>query len=86
MLSDKVYIIGGAGKTFKNEKLNTSIPSIDMWNEEKSEWLSITNLNIPRHGHALAYFGTQIFIIGGVTTLYGRALSDIECFCSERGI
>lgn len=28
--------------------------------------------------------GTQILIIGGVTTAYLRALTDTECFCCER--
>lgn len=56
-----------------------------MWIEEKFEWLPVTELSIARHGHALAYLGTQLFIIGGVTTIYGRALNDIECFCCERG-
>ncbi|PSN38305.1 hypothetical protein C0J52_19160 [Blattella germanica] len=28
----------------------------------------------------------QILIIGGVTTVYMRALSNVECFCCQRGI
>lgn len=84
--SDKVYIVGGAGRNLENQKnLNNSIASIDLWNEEKLAWSPVTDLSIPRHGHALAYLGTQLLIIGGVTTIYGRALNDIECFCSERG-
>ncbi|KAJ8967804.1 hypothetical protein NQ317_013592 [Molorchus minor] len=41
-------------------------------------------MHIPRHGHAVAYLGTQIFVTGGVTTIYRRALSSIECL--DRGI
>lgn len=42
-------------------------------------------MSMPRHGHALAYLGTQLIIIGGVTTIYMRALNNVESYCCERG-
>lgn len=85
MIAEKIYIIGGAGRLSNKEKINNSISSIDVWDEEQSKWRQVNELKIPRHGHALAYLGTQILVIGGVTTIYGRALNNIECFCTERG-
>nr|XP_023018605.1 uncharacterized protein LOC111507520 isoform X1 [Leptinotarsa decemlineata] len=81
---DKLYIIGGAGKITENNTCTTSIGNIDYWNDKKLEWKTVTELSIPRHGHAVSSLGTQILIVGGVTTIYGRALSNTECFCSQR--
>nr|CAI5867220.1 unnamed protein product [Callosobruchus analis] len=84
VMCDMLYAIGGAGKTPENKKNTTSIGSVDIWNDKKKCWQKITELNIPRHGHVVAYLGTQILVIGGVTTTYSRALSNVECFCSQR--
>nr|CAH7721510.1 unnamed protein product [Callosobruchus chinensis] len=84
VMCDMLYAIGGAGKTPENKKNTTSLGSVDIWNDKKKCWQKITELNIPRHGHVVAYLGTQILVIGGVTTTYSRALSNVECFCSQR--
>lgn len=84
-MSNKLYLIGGAGRIHTKDKTTTSLASIDLWDTKLKEWEKISEMTIPRHGHALAYLGTQILIIGGVTTIYMRALSNIECFCGSRG-
>lgn len=84
-MSNKLYLIGGAGKLSTKDKTTTSLSTIDVWNDKMEEWEKISDMTIPRHGHAVAYLGTQILIIGGVTTVYMRALSNIECFCGNRG-
>lgn len=84
-MSNKLYLIGGAGRMHAKDKTTTSLASIDLWNSNVKEWEKISEMTIPRHGHAVAYLGTQILIIGGVTTIYMRALSNIECFCGSRG-
>lgn len=84
-MSNKLYLIGGAGRIHAKDKTTTSLASIDLWNSSLKEWKKISEMTIPRHGQAVAYLGTQILIIGGVTTIYMRALSNIECFCGSRG-
>ncbi|CAG9862402.1 unnamed protein product [Phyllotreta striolata] len=83
VLSDKLYLIGGAEESSR-KGCTSSIGALDLWDERKCEWSEITRLNMPRHGHAVSYLGTQLLIIGGVTTAYGRALSNNECFCTQR--
>ncbi|XP_050512939.1 uncharacterized protein LOC126888626 [Diabrotica virgifera virgifera] len=82
VLSQKMYIIGGARKA--SEYGSCSTGDVDVWKENKLEWVMVTNMNIPRHGHAVSYLGTQILVVGGVTSIYGRALNNIECFCCQR--
>ncbi|CAH1156246.1 unnamed protein product [Phaedon cochleariae] len=84
VMSDRLYVIGGAGRASENVQTTASVGSVDYWNDKKLEWKHVTDLSIPRHGHAVSYLGTQILIVGGVTTIYGRALSNTECFCSQR--
>ncbi|CAG4988814.1 unnamed protein product [Parnassius apollo] len=84
-MNDKLYIIGGAGKISEKDKTPSSVGAIDIWDWKERVWKQETELSIPRHGHALAYLGTQLIIIGGVTTIYMRALSNVESFCCERG-
>lgn len=84
-MSNKLYLIGGAGRIRAKDKKTASISSIDLWNPDLKEWKKVSELTIARHGHAVTYLGTQIFIIGGVTTVYMRGLSNIECFCGSRG-
>ncbi|XP_050345745.1 uncharacterized protein LOC126770390 [Nymphalis io] len=84
-MNDKLYIIGGAGKISSKDKTASSVGAIDVWQWKERQWKLETEMSIPRHGHALAYLGTQLIIIGGVTTIYMRALSNVESFCCERG-
>ncbi|CAH4037286.1 unnamed protein product [Pieris brassicae] len=84
-MNDKLYIIGGAGKMSDKDKTPSSVGAIDVWDWKERQWKQETEMSIPRHGHALAYLGTQLIIIGGVTTIYMRALSNVESFCCERG-
>ncbi|CAH0406392.1 unnamed protein product [Chilo suppressalis] len=83
-MNDRLYIIGGAGKISDKEKTASSVGSIDVWDWKDREWKPQTDMSIPRHGHALAYLGTQLIIIGGVTTIYMRALNNVESYCCER--
>jgi Kelch motif len=85
-MSDQLYLIGGAGKIDDKQKTTTSCADIDIWDYKTMEWKHHTDMAIPRHGHSVAYLGTQILIIGGVTTVYMRSLSNAECYCTERGI
>ncbi|XP_060810818.1 uncharacterized protein LOC106137997 [Amyelois transitella] len=85
VMNDKLYIIGGAGKKSDKDKTASSVGAIDSWDWDAREWKPETEMSIPRHGHALAYLGTQLIIIGGMTTVYMRALSNVESYCCERG-
>ncbi|XP_026329412.1 uncharacterized protein LOC113237250 isoform X2 [Hyposmocoma kahamanoa] len=85
VMNDKLFIIGGAGKISEKDKTASSVGAIDVWDWKDRDWKLETEMSIPRHGHALAYLGTQLIIIGGVTTIYMRALSNVESFCCERG-
>ncbi|XP_045445718.1 uncharacterized protein LOC123653779 [Melitaea cinxia] len=84
-MNDKLYIIGGAGKITNKDKTASSVGAIDAWDWKERRWKLETEMSIPRHGHALAYLGTQLIIIGGVTTIYMRALGNVESYCCERG-
>lgn len=84
-MSNRLYLIGGAGKTNEYDKSTSSVKDVDVWNEEHLRWEYKTEMSIPRHGHSVAYVGTQLLIIGGVTTVYMRALSNTECYCTNRG-
>lgn len=84
-MGNKLYLIGGAGKKIDDDKSTKSLCSVDVWDGNTLDWVQVGEMTIPRHGHAVAYLGTQIFIIGGVTTMYMRALSNIECYCANRG-
>ncbi|XP_041976877.1 uncharacterized protein LOC121731508 isoform X2 [Aricia agestis] len=83
-MNDKLYIIGGAGKITDNDQTPSSVSAVDVWDWGTREWRLETEMSIPRHGHALAYLGTQLIIVGGVTTIYMRALNNVESFCFER--
>lgn len=83
-MNDKLYLIGGAGRITEKERNTSSVSAIDVWDQHDREWKLKTELAIPRHGHCVAYLGTQILVIGGVTTVYMRALSNTECYCCER--
>ncbi|KAM3963093.1 uncharacterized protein ACR2FA_002859 [Aphomia sociella] len=84
-MNDKLYIVGGAGKKSDKDKTASSVAAIDVWDWKDRVWKQETEMSIPRHGHALAYLGTQLIIIGGMTTIYMRALNNVESFCCERG-
>lgn len=85
VMADNLYLIGGTGQKLKEFKSTTSVSYVDIWDSSSMSWKNIIGLTIPRHGHAVAYVGTQIFIMGGVTTIYMRCLSNVECFCWKRG-
>ncbi|KAG7307534.1 hypothetical protein JYU34_007739 [Plutella xylostella] len=84
-MNDKLYLVGGAGRLSEKEKSASSVGAVDAWDWAAREWRPHTELSIPRHGHALAYLGTQLIVIGGVTTIYMRALNNVESYCCERG-
>lgn len=46
------------------DKTASSVGAIDVWDWKDREWKLETEMSIPRHGHALAYLGTQLIIIG----------------------
>ncbi|CAG9783879.1 unnamed protein product [Diatraea saccharalis] len=63
-MNDRLYIVGGAGKMSDKDKTASSVGAIDIWDWKGREWKLETEMSIPRHGHALAYLGTQLIIIG----------------------
>lgn len=85
VMSDRLYLFGGAGHRSNGEKRTTSMGNVDIWDQNNASWKSIGDLTIPRQHHALAYVGTQIFVLGGVTTIFMRCLSNVECYCTRRG-
>lgn len=83
-MNDQLYIIGGAARSGDRDRSTISISAVDVWDPRDRQWKLKTEMNIPRHGHTVAYLGTQILILGGVTTVYMRTLSNIECYCCDR--
>ncbi|VVC92653.1 unnamed protein product [Leptidea sinapis] len=69
-MNDRLYIVGGAGKVNDKDKTPSSVGAIDVWDWKQRQWNQETEMSIPRHG--------------GVTTIYMRALSNVESFCCER--
>lgn len=86
-MGERLYLIGGAAKSSdQDDKKTVSIGDLDMWDPKNLKWKSVTKMHIPRHGHSVAGLGTQILVVGGVTTAYQKVLNNVECFCSQRGI
>ncbi|GLV32430.1 uncharacterized protein CBL_00861 [Carabus blaptoides fortunei] len=73
-MNDQLYLIGGAARSGERERNTISISAVDVWDPRDRQWKLKTELTIPRHGHSVAYLGTQILVLGGVTTVYMRSL------------
>ncbi|XP_069703946.1 uncharacterized protein [Periplaneta americana] len=86
VLRETLYLLGGAGRISESERTTNSVGDIDVWDAESRQWCLKTEMKTPRHGHSVAILGTQILIIGGVTTVQMCALNKVECFCCERQI
>ncbi|XP_076386689.1 uncharacterized protein LOC100877623 isoform X2 [Megachile rotundata] len=80
VVSDCLYVIGGASTT---ENGTQSIDSIDVWNGNDCVWREHANMSIARHGHTTGSIGDQLLIIGGVTTVFMKTLSSVECYCCD---
>lgn len=85
-INNNLYVIAGAGRNSSMLTNTVSLSSVDIWNTETNTWEEHAQMEVARHGHTTAYLGTQMLIIGGVTTVYMRSLSSIECFCTSRGL
>lgn len=48
------------------DKTASSVGAIDVWDWKERQWRQETDMAMPRHGHALAYLGTQLIIIGKI--------------------
>ncbi|XP_018896726.2 uncharacterized protein [Bemisia tabaci] len=83
---DSLYFIGGAGRQNEKETTTYSISAIDSWDDLKKEWYLETEMAIPRHGHSVCYLGSQILILGGVTTTRMCALSNVESWCPQSSV
>ncbi|XP_065155691.1 uncharacterized protein [Atheta coriaria] len=84
-INNNLYVIAGAGRNSSMLTNTVSLSSVDIWNTQTNTWEEHAQMEVARHGHTTAYLGTQMLIIGGVTTVYMRSLSSIECFCTSRG-
>lgn len=85
VLSNQLYVVGGAGSFNKAQGMSdSSLGVIEVWNQSLNDWEYITELAIARHCHCLAALGSQIFVIGGLTKNYTQTLNSVECFCTER--
>ncbi|XP_047344829.1 uncharacterized protein LOC124947140 [Vespa velutina] len=82
VVSDCLYAIGGASTT---ENSTDSIDRIDIWDPHLCVWKEEAKMSIARHGHCTASIGAQLLIIGGVTTVFMKTLSSVECYCCEQG-
>ncbi|XP_015176367.1 PREDICTED: uncharacterized protein LOC107066343 [Polistes dominula] len=82
VISDCLYIIGGASTT---ENSTDSVDCIDIWDPHLCVWKEEAKMSIARHGHCTASIGAQLLIIGGVTTVFMKTLSSVECYCCEQG-
>lgn len=52
VISDRMYIIGGAGKSEQNQSLPESVDCIDVWDPVHRVWQEFTKMNIARHSHS----------------------------------
>ncbi|XP_078044683.1 uncharacterized protein LOC144474074 [Augochlora pura] len=82
VVADCLYVIGGASTT---EITAQSINDVDVWDEEGRVWKELTKMTIARHGHSVGSIGEQLLIIGGVTTVFMKTLSNVECYCCDIG-
>ncbi|XP_017788462.1 PREDICTED: LOW QUALITY PROTEIN: uncharacterized protein LOC108571007 [Habropoda laboriosa] len=82
VLSDCLYMIGGASTT---ENATQSVDSVDVWDGNDCVWREHATMSIARHGHSIGSIGDQLLIIGGVTTVFMKTLSSVECYCCNIG-
>ncbi|XP_049946986.1 uncharacterized protein LOC126450820 [Schistocerca serialis cubense] len=83
-LQDTLFLAGGATRATRDAPIG-SIDSVDVWDPTQGRWCVRAKLSVPRHGHAVGYIGTHLLVVGGLTTVYVRALSSVEAFCCEAG-
>lgn len=57
IVSDSLYVIGGAGNTSKTEHVTESMDSIDVWDQEICAWRQEAKMAIARHGHSTSSIG-----------------------------
>ncbi|XP_063983605.1 uncharacterized protein LOC135165826 isoform X1 [Diachasmimorpha longicaudata] len=84
VMFDKLYLIGGAGRSLKKSGITESIDTIDVWDPELRIWRDFSKMTTGRHSHSTGSIGDQLIIIGGLTTIFMKTLKTIECFCFER--
>ncbi|KAJ8680016.1 hypothetical protein QAD02_015803 [Eretmocerus hayati] len=58
-ISNRLFIIGGAGETTSEDGNNNveSIGSIDVWDAKECTWQNQANISIARHGHTVSSIG-----------------------------
>ncbi|KAF7988790.1 hypothetical protein HCN44_007100 [Aphidius gifuensis] len=83
VVSDRLYIIGGAGRPQPDQSITESVDSIDVWDPIHRTWREFTKMDIARHSHSTSSIGNQLMIIGGVTTVFMKTLETVECFSSD---
>ncbi|CAB0009089.1 unnamed protein product, partial [Nesidiocoris tenuis] len=79
---NQLFLVGGVA----NE--NGGIVSndhVDVWNEECASWRLKGHIDVPRHGHTVAFIGSFMVLLGGVTTKNIEKLSQVEAFCVKTG-
>uniref|UniRef100_A0A1B6D328 BTB domain-containing protein n=1 Tax=Clastoptera arizonana TaxID=38151 RepID=A0A1B6D328_9HEMI len=74
-----LFLVGGNKGNSRNEDVG-SMRTVDVWNSESQRWCHKTDMNLARHAHSVCAIDGKMFIIGGVSSLLGRALRKIECW------
>ncbi|KAL8604342.1 hypothetical protein ACOMHN_028105 [Nucella lapillus] len=77
-----LYLVGGS--TFPADSASVcSLPSILRYHHHEDRWDRIQTLRSPRHDMGVTVLGCRIFVIGGVSSVENKVLSDVECYDVE---
>ncbi|XP_013408062.1 kelch-like protein 9 [Lingula anatina] len=83
----KLYLSGGAVSSYANGDCTySSVGSILEYHEKRDQWTARTEMTSPRHNAGSAALGSCLYVMGGISTLEGSALSSVECFDTMTGI
>ncbi|XP_046369558.2 kelch-like protein diablo [Haliotis rufescens] len=78
-VKDTLYLVGGS--TFYDDSdAITSLDAILRLDDDHDRWDRVQTLRVPRHDAGVTAIGTQIYIVGGVTSSDNHALADVEVF------
>ncbi|KAL5015932.1 hypothetical protein ScPMuIL_005521 [Solemya velum] len=80
--NNDIYHIGGATIADGNTSI-TSLNSVLRFCEEQEQWEQVHKLGLARHDAGATAIGSNIFIVGGLSSGDNGALSTFECFNVE---
>ncbi|KAF6206194.1 hypothetical protein GE061_017423 [Apolygus lucorum] len=79
---DYLFLVGGI--TSENGGI-ASNDHIDVWDSETGVWKLKGNIDLPRHGHSVAFLGSLMILMGGVSTTNVKGLNQVDSLCMVTG-